>query len=58
MSRQNESISWEKYFMRPVEEYADWLAASFQEQTGMVVADLIRVVGSSQGKKVIVDGFF
>lgn len=58
MSQRKEISSWEKYFMRPVEEYAEWLETAFQEQAGMVVTDLIRVVGSSPGQKIIVDGFF
>lgn len=58
MSQRKEITSWEDYFMRPVEEYAEWIETSFQEQTGMAIADLIRIVGSSEGKEVIVDGFF
>lgn len=58
MCQQKETVSWEGYFMRPVQEYAEWLEAVIQEQAGMVVTDLIRMVGSSPGQKVIVDGFF
>ncbi|MBO0995990.1 hypothetical protein [Bacillus sp. SD088] len=50
--------SWEEYFMRPVEEFAEWGKKSFEEQTGMVVADLLRISGSSGNKKILVDGFF
>lgn len=32
MSQRKGIRSWEEYFMRPVEEYADWLKTSFQEQ--------------------------
>lgn len=57
-SQRTEFTSWEEYFMRPVEEYSDWLKACFREQTGMVLADLLITVGRDKDKKVIVDGFF
>lgn len=52
------ALDWEEYFMRPAEQFSDWIGATFEEQTGMVVADLIRVSAMVANKKVIVDGFF
>lgn len=58
MSRQKDFASWEEFFMRPVEEYSAWLEASIEEQTDMAIADLIRLMGGTHGRKVLVDGFF
>lgn len=58
MSTRPNFASWEEYFMRPAEEYSEWLDETFQEQTGMAVSDLIKLSGSANGKKIIVDGFF
>jgi hypothetical protein len=58
MSQRPNFSSWEEYFMRPVEEYSQWLDETFQEQTGMVVSELLKLSGSANGKKIIVDGFF
>lgn len=58
MSQRSTITSWEEYFMRPAEEYADWLASSFKEQTAMATADLLRLTGKAGHQKIIVDGFF
>ncbi|CAK6481433.1 hypothetical protein ACPOM7_17565 [Peribacillus castrilensis] len=58
MSKRPNFTSWEEYFMRPVEEYSEWLDATFLEQTEMVVTDLLRISGRAGSKKIIVDGFF
>lgn len=58
MNRRPNFSSWEEYFMRPVDEYSEWLDATFREQTDMVVTDLIRLSSRTSGKKIIVDGFF
>ncbi|MFD0617731.1 hypothetical protein ACFQZR_09695 [Paenibacillus sp. GCM10027629] len=58
MSQRSNITSWEEYFMRPVEAFADWLASSFKEQTSMATVDLLRLSGNVGGKKIIVDGFF
>lgn len=58
MSTRPNFTSWEEYFMRPVEEYSQWLDETFEEQTGMAVTELIKLSGRANGKKIIVDGFF
>jgi hypothetical protein len=58
MSKRPVFISWEEYFMRPPEEYSEWLEATFREQSDMVIAHLIKLSGNEEGKKIIVDGFF
>jgi hypothetical protein len=58
MSQRRAFSSWEEYFMRPPEEYSEWLKAAFREQTEMVIAHLLKLSGKAEGKKIIVDGFF
>ncbi|MCJ8012332.1 ATP-binding protein [Paenibacillus sp. KQZ6P-2] len=58
MSQRPEFPSWEEYFMRPPEEYSEWLNTTFREQTEMVIAHLLKLAGNAEGKKIIVDGFF
>lgn len=58
MSQRPNFTSWEEYFMRPVEEFSQWSEETFQEQTGMVILDLVRLAGSVGDKRIIVDGFF
>lgn len=58
MSKRPAFTSWEEYFMRPPEEYSEWLDATFREQTEMVIVHLIKLSGNAEGKKIMVDGFF
>jgi len=58
LSQRPEFESWEEYFMRPPAEYAAWLEATFKEQTDMAIAHLLTLSGNTEGKKIMVDGFF